>query len=449
MGAVIENVPPDPDGRAKSYADRAKMNIRLDQKLKRNVLEIEVEKENEQDEMILTDVTVAKLLNKIKLNISHMEGYQVSFGRKKSKIEVLCRKGLDLEQFCVRESLEVEKGVKTNFIRPAGRKDVAVTITGLGFNTPDSLIQEYITKFGGKMVTEDVIYEKHGAGPFQGRWNGTRKYQVDFSETKLQMGTFHILDGKKAKIFYRGNRSTCGWCQADITKCPGGAKAKSCKEAGTVQVQLGEHMKELWSKIGFNPQTFEITEAEYIDTEDSENPGGDRKVLDTVNFPRSIDPIKMDQSEAAKFSVVRVNNLPHDISDEDVVKFISKEIEEEINISDVNFEKTKYSTNVYLGPGPSVEVLAKVIEMLDYKTTGKTFFDGMRKLHANLHRPLTPVKKEAAAVLNEFDQNKIKEKVSNLNKITGTPKLPAQNGRSSQYTLSSARKPSLDRHKGV
>ena len=191
----------------------------------------------------------------------------------------------------------------------------------------------------------------------------------------------------------------------------------------------------------------------------------------------------MDQSEAAKFSVVRVNNLPHDISDEDVVKFISKEIEEEINISDVNFEKTKYSTNVYLGPGPSVEALAKVIEMLDYKTTGKTFFDGGRKLHANLHRPLTPVKKTKAdenekgdevsdseietsrnkikekvtnlnkvaetAILTESDQNKIKEKVSNLNKITGTPKLPAQNGRSSQYTMSSARKPSLDRHKGV
>ena len=66
MDAVIENVPPDPDGCAKSYADRAKMNIRLDQKLKRNVLEIEVEKENEQDEMVLMDVTVAKLLNKIK-----------------------------------------------------------------------------------------------------------------------------------------------------------------------------------------------------------------------------------------------------------------------------------------------------------------------------------------------------------------------------------------------
>ena len=160
MPDKTENVPPDPG--VMSYADRAKLNVRFDQRLRRNVLEIEVEKDKEDDEMILAEDTIANLLNKIKLNIySHVEGYQVSFGRKKSKIEVLCRKGLDLEQFCVRESLEVEKGVKTNFIRPAGRKDVAVTITGLGFNTPDSLIQEYITKFGGKMATEDVIYEKY------------------------------------------------------------------------------------------------------------------------------------------------------------------------------------------------------------------------------------------------------------------------------------------------
>ena len=62
------------------------MNVRFDQKLKRNVLEIEVEKDSEEDEIILTEETFAKLLYKIKLNIAHVEGYQVSFGRKKSKI---------------------------------------------------------------------------------------------------------------------------------------------------------------------------------------------------------------------------------------------------------------------------------------------------------------------------------------------------------------------------
>ena len=223
MAGKTENDPPDPG--VMSYADRAKLNVRFDQRLKRNVLEIEVEKDKEEDEMILTEDTVAKLLNKIKLNIySHVEGYQVSFGRKKAKIAVLCKQGLDLEQFCICESLEVEKGVKTNFIRPAGRKDVAVTVTGLDFNTPDSLVQEYITKFGGKLITKDVIYGKYGEGLFKGKLTGVRKYQVDFSEAKLQMGTFHILDGQKVKVFYRGKGSTCGWCHADSIKCLGGAK---------------------------------------------------------------------------------------------------------------------------------------------------------------------------------------------------------------------------------
>ena len=49
-----DNKPLDPDGRSTSYADRAKMNIRFDQKLKRNVLEIEVEKDNEEEEIILS-----------------------------------------------------------------------------------------------------------------------------------------------------------------------------------------------------------------------------------------------------------------------------------------------------------------------------------------------------------------------------------------------------------
>ena len=214
-----------------SYAERAKMNVRYDQKLKRNILEIEVEKEDIQDEMILTEATIANLLRKIQIDInSHVEGYQVSYGRKKSKIEILCKSGIDLEQFCFQESLQVEKGVKTNFIRPAGRKDVEVTVTGLGFNIPDSLVQEYITKFGGVLVTNDVIYGRYGPGPFSGKMNGIRKYQVDFTKARTNMGTFHILDGRKLKIFYRGNRSTCGWCHQDASNCRGEARAKACKD---------------------------------------------------------------------------------------------------------------------------------------------------------------------------------------------------------------------------
>ena len=42
------------------------------------------------------------------------------------------------------------------------------------------------------------------------------------------MGTFPILDGKKVKVFFTGNRSTCGWCKANDSKFQGGVKAKIC-----------------------------------------------------------------------------------------------------------------------------------------------------------------------------------------------------------------------------
>ena len=186
--------------------------------------------------------------------------------------------------------------------------------------------------------------------------------------------------------------------------------------------------------------------------ENSDNLGGDRKVLEAVHFPRSIDKKRMDPNESAKFSIVRINNFPHDISEEDIVKFLNTEIKEDINISDVKAEKTKYSTNVFIGPGPSTEVLAKVIEGLDYKTTSKTFFEG-RKLHVNLHRPLTPIKKtkvdDSEVNENELEtnKNKIREKVTSLNKVPETPKIPGRKA-GSQISFSSARKPSLERHKG-
>ena len=351
-GDVDAIKPPDTDtgGRSRSYADRAKMNIRYNQKLNRNVLEVEVEKETEEDEMILSEETIVKLLSKLHLNISHVEGYQVSYGRKKSKIEVLCKAGIDLEQFCLSESLHVEKGVRTNFIRPAGRKDVENTVAGLGFNTPDSLVQEYITKFGGKLVTNDVIYGKFGSGPFQGKLNGTRKYRVDFTQSKTPMGTFHILDGNKVKIFFRGNRSTCGWCQADITKCPGGAKAKACKEMETPQVHLGDHMRALWKLIQFDPQSFEMPE--YNELESSDNIGGDRKVLETVHFPQ-VDRPNISESEKNKFNIVRIRNFPLNMSDEEIVSFLKEKVDNHISDNDIKTEKTSYSTNICFGPGPS------------------------------------------------------------------------------------------------
>ena len=106
----------------------------------------------------------------------------------------------------------------------------------------------------------------------------------------LPKGAYILTGGGHLKfVKYTPVRSTCGWCHEDVIKCPGGAKAKICKEKKTAQVHLGDHMRTLWNVIGFDPQAFEISEPEYDDLESAHNIGGDRKVLGTVHFLRQVD----------------------------------------------------------------------------------------------------------------------------------------------------------------
>ena len=80
-----------------------------------------------------------------------------------------------------------------------------VTISGLDFNTPDTFIMEYLSKFG-TVVTTSVIYHRYKEGPFKRKYNGDRKYQVDFTKSSVSMGTFHIIDGSRFRVFYPGNK---------------------------------------------------------------------------------------------------------------------------------------------------------------------------------------------------------------------------------------------------
>ena len=81
MAGVTDTI--NPSSRSMLYADRDKMNIKFEQKLKRNVLEIKVEKDNAEDEMIMSKDIIANLLCKLNINIKlHVEGYQAQMNMK-------------------------------------------------------------------------------------------------------------------------------------------------------------------------------------------------------------------------------------------------------------------------------------------------------------------------------------------------------------------------------
>ena len=111
---------------ANSYAERAKMNVKFDQRLKRNVLEIEVEKLDGKDEIFLSQEVIANLLNNIGMNHStEMEGYQVSYGGRSGKIAVLCKTGVNLDRFCS-EDIELIKDSRSTqvILGPGPNKSV-------------------------------------------------------------------------------------------------------------------------------------------------------------------------------------------------------------------------------------------------------------------------------------------------------------------------------------
>ena len=103
--------------RSSLYSDKLKTNVTWDNRLKRNVLEITLEKV---DDMMYDDLeyaSVHRLFKTLGINTENeIEGY---FQRNKS-IHVWLKNGISLERFCKNESIRVAQGVKTGFIRPEG-----------------------------------------------------------------------------------------------------------------------------------------------------------------------------------------------------------------------------------------------------------------------------------------------------------------------------------------
>ena len=155
-------------------------------------------------------------------------------------------------------------------IRPMDRTEVTVTVKGLNFNTPDSIVIDYLAKHGS-VISDRVIYEVDTDGPFKGLKNGNRKYSVDFSRG-INLGSYHILDGARIEIRYPGQRRTCGRCHKTSNDCPGKGFGKACHENGGQKAKLSDVMTEYWKVIGFSPAEFKL-EADLDEENDVEIKG--------------------------------------------------------------------------------------------------------------------------------------------------------------------------------
>ena len=316
--------------------------------------------------------------------MTQMEGYQVQYNGRTSVISVWAMKGLDLERFCKEEGIKVTKGIMTGNIRPAGRKDVTVSVTGLDFNTPDSLVFEYIKKFGGIIMNSSVIYTKFVEGPFKGKKSGERKYQVDFTKSSKYMGTYHFLDGSKIRIFYRGNVKTCGRCHGTPRMCLGKGIAKDCQEAGGDRVHLTEHMKRIWQDIGFNPSSFELPHGEENDDEK------DQPIAETDRFQREEKKAPVNEADRVRFIGLTIANINLDVNDEDIRQFVADYVSNEIEADTINIVREKKKAVVSIQQSLTAEIIHAAMAKINFKDCKIKFFG--KPLYCRPLRDMTPEK---------------------------------------------------------
>ena len=230
----------------------------------KNVLEIRLEK-TESAKFNLSVVEIESLLKKLGIDTSHFHGVS-SCPEGKGVIFVTLHPGVNISRFLAKQECYILKeGVKTTRIMKAGNREVSVFIAGLHPNTKDQAVIRYLSAHGKVSDKHKVIHHVYpgepGSSLLAGKLNGDRSYIM---EVIKPMGSFHIIDGEKVSVRYRGQVKTCARCHKTERDCPGKAIARDCQQT---RVLLSTHMRDHWQSIGFVPDPGEDSQDEEDDIE--------------------------------------------------------------------------------------------------------------------------------------------------------------------------------------
>ena len=146
------------DRRVKQHDSWAQMlGNSLPTRLNKNILEIVLDKD-ERGAFNVSDEECVRVMKKI--GLTTIPGIQVESvqicpnGR--GIILITLKEGIPLDPFCRYDVFEVTaSGIRAVNVKPAGKREVVVTVRGLHPNTRDENVIEYLNKFG-KVVTTKV-----------------------------------------------------------------------------------------------------------------------------------------------------------------------------------------------------------------------------------------------------------------------------------------------------
>ena len=244
-----------------SYVGIASLNTSV--RDNKNLLEIRLDRSDFNVSFNLNQAELDHLLTRLGIDSSHFVGVSCC-PEGKGVVYVTLHPSVNIQRFLSKsECFELKLGIRTGIIRPAGKKEQAVTISGLHPNTKDQAVVKYLSAHGKVSSTDRVIHHIYpgavGSSLCAGKLNGNRTYMVEVTKP---MGSYHIIDGEKVSVRYRGQDKTCAKCHKTESVCPGRAMARDCTSD---RVMLSCHMKEHWEKVGYRPDNVDLNDVDDLD----------------------------------------------------------------------------------------------------------------------------------------------------------------------------------------
>ena len=136
------------------------------------ILEVVLEKDAKGAFMV-TENDCAVLMGKLGLDLRpgvHVEGVQLC-PNGRGVILITLKDGVKVDSFCRYDVMQVtESGIRSTLIKAAGKREVVINVKGIHPNTKDSVVLDYLEKFG-KIVTTKVVHGVFTDGPLKNMKN--------------------------------------------------------------------------------------------------------------------------------------------------------------------------------------------------------------------------------------------------------------------------------------
>ena len=361
-----------------SWAD--KVSGKNSSKKKPNLLNIHLERIDNTIPFNLEKEEMAKLLfKKMKLDPKDIVKIDKSgFGR----IQIQMKESVNLETVIDLPTFDIRKGLRTKLYRPHYRKENLVKVSWLKLETPDELVHHVFSHFGKlkSNIQGCKIQPKEGESELEKLLNNIETEERQFwMEIEVPLPSYAIIDGRKIKIYYPGQKRTCARCQKTAESCPGNSNAKLCEENNGEKVKVEVAWKEILDKVKYTEMGNESNATEDEPSDDSEE-----ATVEEIN------------TDDLKYDGFVISNLEESTTREDIEIILKNSVKKE-DIEKMTVHPTG-STRSKLIKDIAKESIVNIIKKVDKKS-----YKG-RLLYCKPHVPVTPPKKTVIEVTNVIEE---------------------------------------------